>query len=254
MKVNGQEIRDRFLGFRVLWPGTTARLAFDHGGGALLIRYDYGDTPEDERGNMACDPEALEYDESGRGRAFFKEGWRDDPETGARVWHKPFIPCHVEAVGYDAEERKQFEAREAARERQKRRLAEEAEALRTARERAALDVAYKQATVKLAEAAGAGPDKAATLTPAQHKRNVKAARAKERIDPRGVALIEREFAYVKGSAKRRGEIVAARCASGRWTHSQINETVSRKDHVEIIGRYVCDLMRRRKPQKKKRLP
>lgn len=107
---------------------------------------------------------------------------------------------------------------------------------------------------KLAEAAGAGPDKAATLTPAQHKRNVKAARAKERIDPRGVALIEREFAYVKGSAKRRGEIVAARCASGRWTHSQINETVSRKDHVKITGRYVCDLITRRKPQKKKRLP
>jgi len=148
MKVNGKLIGADYMDFR-LCAGTTARLAFDHGKGALVIRYEVNEGMTlDERCYMACCPEALEYDSDGKGRAFFKEGWRDDPATGARSWHKPSIPCHVEAVDYDDEERKLFEKREAGRVAAARMIADERKRVRAREAEAQLDHAYKVAFVE----------------------------------------------------------------------------------------------------------
>ncbi len=147
MKINGEQIGADFLDFRAFVDGT-ARLALDHGKGALCIVYQYDGLTLDERCNMSCCPEALEYGGDGKGKALFKQGWRYDPATGTRSWEKPFIPCHVETVPYDDAEQKLYEKREAGRASAARMIEEERQRTDARTEEARLDRAYKVAFIE----------------------------------------------------------------------------------------------------------
>lgn len=166
MKVNGEKIGAEFLDFRTFVNGT-ARLALDHEKGAYLIRYEWANVPEDERSNMFCDPEELVFNADGIGHADFKRNCKDDPLTGERRWWTPSIPCRVEKVPYDTEERKQFEAREKRRSFMRRMQEESAKAEQVAREQAELDHCFKLATIKLSEIGTGDPGKAHKPKPRQ---------------------------------------------------------------------------------------
>lgn len=82
------------------------------------------------------------------------------------------------------------------------------------------------------------------LTAAQRGARAEGGRAKAQLSPDQIKIIVAEFSFIRNkSDRRRGEIVAQRCASGRWTHGEPPRKVTRKDGKPITGRYVQDVVK-----------
>ena len=82
------------------------------------------------------------------------------------------------------------------------------------------------------------------LTAAQRGARAKGGRAKAQLSPDQIKIIVAEFSFVRNkSDRRRGEIVAQRCASGRWTHGEPPRKITRKDLKPITWRYVIDTVK-----------
>ena len=83
------------------------------------------------------------------------------------------------------------------------------------------------------------------LTAAQRGARAEGGRAKAQLSRDQIKIIVAEFSFIKNkSDRRRGELVAQRCASGRWTHGEPPRKVTRKDLKPITGRYVLDTVKR----------
>ena len=82
------------------------------------------------------------------------------------------------------------------------------------------------------------------LTAAQRGARAKGGRAKAQLSPDQIKIIVAEFSFIRNkSDRRRGEIVAQRCASGRWTHGEPPRKITRKDLKPITWRYVIDTVK-----------
>ena len=82
------------------------------------------------------------------------------------------------------------------------------------------------------------------LTAAQRGARAEGGRAKAQLSPDQIKIIVAEFSFIRNQTdRRRGEIVAQRCASGLWTHGEPTRKVTRKDGKPITGRYVQDVVK-----------
>ena len=82
------------------------------------------------------------------------------------------------------------------------------------------------------------------LTAAQRGARAEGGRAKAQLSPDQIKIIAAEFSFIRNkSDRRRGEIVAQRCASGRWTHGEPPRKITRKDLKPITWRYVLDTVK-----------
>ena len=83
------------------------------------------------------------------------------------------------------------------------------------------------------------------LTAAQRGARAEGGRAKAQLSPDQIKIIVAEFSFIRNkSDRRRGELVAQRCASGRWKHGEPPRKVERKDLKPITARYVLDTVKR----------
>lgn len=82
------------------------------------------------------------------------------------------------------------------------------------------------------------------LTAAQRGARAEGGRAKAQLSRDQIKIIVAEFSFIKNQTGRsRGEIVAQRCASGRWTHGEPPRKITRKDLKPITWRYVQDVVK-----------
>jgi hypothetical protein len=82
------------------------------------------------------------------------------------------------------------------------------------------------------------------LTAAQRGARAEGGRAKAQLSPDQIKIIVAEFSFIRNkSDRRRGEIVAQRCASGRWTHGEPPRKITRKDLKPITWRYALDTVK-----------
>ena len=96
----------------------------------------------------------------------------------------------------------------------------------------------------VAEAAALQQAERKPLTAAQRGARAEGGRAKAQLSPDQIKIIVTEFAFIRNkSDRRRGELVAQRCASGQWTHGEPPRKVTRKDGRAITGRYVQDVVK-----------
>ena len=83
------------------------------------------------------------------------------------------------------------------------------------------------------------------LTAAQRGARAEGGRAKAQLSRDQTKIIVAEFAFIKNQTdRRRGKLVAQRCASGLWTHGEPPRKVERKDLKPITARYVLDTVKR----------
>ena len=83
------------------------------------------------------------------------------------------------------------------------------------------------------------------LTAAQRGARAEGGRAKAQLSPDQIKIIVAEFSFIRNkSDRRRGELVAQRCASGQWKHGEPPRKVERKDLKPITARYVLDTVKR----------
>jgi len=96
----------------------------------------------------------------------------------------------------------------------------------------------------VAEAAALQQAERKPLTAAQRGARAEGGRAKAQLSPDQIKIIVAEFSFIRNkSDRRRGEIVAQRCASGRWTHGEPPRKITRKDLKPVTWRYVLDTVK-----------
>lgn len=82
------------------------------------------------------------------------------------------------------------------------------------------------------------------LTAAQRGARAEGGRAKAQLSRDQIKIVAAEFSFIRNQTdRRRGELVAQRCASGLWTHGEPPRKVTRKDGKPITGRYVQDVVK-----------
>lgn len=82
------------------------------------------------------------------------------------------------------------------------------------------------------------------LTAAQRGARAEGGRAKAQLSRDQIKIVAAEFSFIRNQTdRRRGELVAQRCASGQWTHGEPPRKVTRKDGRAITGRYVQDVVK-----------
>lgn len=82
------------------------------------------------------------------------------------------------------------------------------------------------------------------LTAAQRGARAEGGRAKAQLSRDQIKIVAAEFSFIRNQTdRRRGELVAQRCASGLWTHGEPPRKITRKDLKPITWRYVLDAVK-----------
>jgi hypothetical protein len=84
------------------------------------------------------------------------------------------------------------------------------------------------------------------LTLAERKARADGGKAKAQLADSQIKVIVAESAFIKNQSQRRkGELIAERCLSGRWTHNKALERlkITRRDGKPITGRYIRDVIK-----------
>lgn len=84
------------------------------------------------------------------------------------------------------------------------------------------------------------------LTLAERKARADGGKAKAQLADSQIKVIVAESAFIKNQSQRRkGELIAERCLSGRWTHNKALERlkITRRDGKPITWRYIRDVIK-----------
>lgn len=82
------------------------------------------------------------------------------------------------------------------------------------------------------------------LTLAERKARAEGGKARAQLADNQIKVIVAEFTFIKNQTQRRkGELIAERCVSGKWTFKKEERVkITRIDKKPITGRYICDVV------------
>lgn len=83
------------------------------------------------------------------------------------------------------------------------------------------------------------------LTLAERKARADGGKARAQLADGQIKVIVAESAFIKNQSQRRkGELIAKRCATGLWTHNEkLHKKITRKDEKPITWRYIRDVIK-----------